>query len=196
MSASSGPSIRPLSASNTFGWTFDFEFLINKARYELDMSMTQHINWFFPNAMNFCVSVHAIADYMWHTKAIREPQWSNSQNKFIEWCKGENSFIAAFIDLSNTYKHSDRYKKNQFIDRLELKTFPDEWIKSRPPEELRNRIKAPLFKNDVQSGYLELWPILAISGSNIYFHYAAESVLHWWRTYHSSNSQTQNSTPP
>ena len=105
-----GPSVRPLTARKVFAWTFDFEFLMEKANHELELSMS-YPNFFFPNAMNFSVTIHAIADHLWHLEAIRDPQWENTQSKFVEWIKTKSDCISLFIDISNTYKHSDRNRK-------------------------------------------------------------------------------------
>jgi hypothetical protein len=92
----------------------------------------------------------------------------------------QNDCIAIFIELSNTYKHSDRYKLNAFIDHL--RPYPDELVQHSPlPEDFRNRIV-----HSGPSGDVFYWPILTTTtGRLIYYRYAAESALHWWRTFHS-----------
>jgi hypothetical protein len=114
------PPVRVLTAQEVFAWNFDFEFLMNKADHELRLSLTEGQTFFLPHAMNFAVTIHAISDHLWHVKAIDDPQWGRCQSNFVNWIKTQNDCIAVFIDLSNTYKHSDRRVKNDFASRLVL----------------------------------------------------------------------------
>jgi hypothetical protein len=165
-------SIRVLTAQKVFAWTFDFEFLMQKADHDLYLSMTEGSNFFFSNAMNFSVTIHAISDYLWHVKEFHDPKWANDQNNFLHWVTTQNDCIAVFVDLSNTYKHSDRYKPNAFAERLGL--YPDDSVQHSPsPEDLKNRIV-----HSGPSGDVFLWPVLTKpDGRLIYYHYAAVTAL-------------------
>ena len=92
----------------------------------------------------------------------------------------KNDCIAIFMDLSNTFKHSDRYKPNAFADRLGL--YPEEAVqRSEPPRQTRNRIIS-----NGPSGEVIYWPVLTTTtGGLIHYRYAAESALSWWHRYHS-----------
>jgi hypothetical protein len=82
--------------------------------------------------MNFSVSVHAIADHLWWVKAIDDPQWNN-QGNFVNWVTTANDCIAAFLDISNTYKHSERERptqQNKVTDHLKL--HPDDKVIKTP----------------------------------------------------------------
>jgi hypothetical protein len=176
MQSPSHPSIPPLTAQRVFGsWPFDFEFLWNKANHELESSMKEGSDLFLPNALNFSVTIHAITDHLWHTGANRNPQWAEYGN-YLNWLKTQNDCIGVFIDLSNTYKHTERDRPNRFADSFQNMTFPEDWVAARPPEELRNGII------DSRSENVLLWPVLTTpAGRLIYYRYAAESALHWWR---------------
>jgi hypothetical protein len=63
--------------------------------------------------MNFSVSFYAIADHLWWVKAIDAPHWNKHQGNFVNWVTTENDCIAAFLDISNTYKHSERDRPTQ-----------------------------------------------------------------------------------
>jgi hypothetical protein len=131
--------------------------------------------------VNFSVTIHAIADYLWNVKELRDPRWANDQNNFLHWVTTQNDCIGVFVDLSNTYKHSDRYKPNIFADRLGL--YPDDSMQHSPsPEDLKNRIV-----HNGPSGDVYLWPVLTkLDGRLIYYRYAAATALDWWRKHHSS----------
>jgi hypothetical protein len=174
----SGASVTVITAQKIFAWTFDFEFLMQKANHELELSMSEGRDLFFANAMNFAVTIHAISDYLWHVKAIHDGQWANKQNKFVEWIKTQNDCIAVFIDIFNTYNHTVRREINMFADRLGL--YHEDSVRHSPLlEDLKNRI----FQNG-SSGDV-FWPVLTtITGRLIYYRYAAEYALHWWRVYH------------
>jgi hypothetical protein len=118
MQNSLGSSVRLLTAQQVFAWNFDFEFLMDKANHELHLSLHEGPRYFFPHAMNFSVTIHAIADHLWHVKAVNDTQWRGDQGAFVNWVKTKNDCIAVFIDLSNTYKHSDRRVQNDFAMRL------------------------------------------------------------------------------
>jgi hypothetical protein len=173
----SSPTVSPLTAQKVFAsWPFDFEFLMNKANHELALSMTEAPGLFLPNALNFSVTIHAIADHLWHAGENRNPQWP-TYGDFLTWLKTQNDCIGIFIDLSNTYKHTERDRPNRFADSFQNMTFPEDWVDARPPDELRNRII------DSHSGNVSLWPVLTTTGGRlIYYRYAAENALHWWRT--------------
>jgi len=49
----SGASVTVITAQKIFAWTFDFEFLMQKANHELELSMSEGRDLFFANAMNF-----------------------------------------------------------------------------------------------------------------------------------------------
>jgi hypothetical protein len=174
--SASHPPIPPLTAQRLFAsWPFDFEFLICKANCELELSMKAvDRQIFLLHALNFSVTIHAIADHVYHSGAKRK--WPQ-QEKYFAWIKAQQPFgdcIGIFIDISNTYKHSDRTHPNRFIDYFELMEFPDDWVESRVPEELRNRM------NDDTGA--SLWPVLTTPGQRpIYYHYAAEGALSWWQ---------------
>jgi hypothetical protein len=178
MQTSLGSSVRLLTAQRVFAWHFDFEFLMDKANHELHLSLCEGPRYFFPHAMNFSVTIHAIADHLWHVKAINDAQWEGKQDAFVNWVKTQNDCIAVFIDLSNTYKHSDRRVHNYFAARLGL--YPEPSIQhSGLPEETRNRV---ICDGPVEDSF---WPVLTTTtGRLIYYLYAAESALHWWHTYH------------
>jgi len=147
---------------------------MQKASHELELSMTEGADFLLQNALNFSVTVHAIADHLWYAGAIRNVQWRGNYAQFLEWLKTQNDCIAFFIDLSNTYKHSERTRPNRFANFLQNMTFPEDWVASRPPEELRNRL--------VRSDNVSLWPVLTKTGGRlIYYRYAAEAALYWWR---------------
>ena len=86
----------------------------------------------------------------------------------------------AFLDLSNTYKHSERTRR---LKVNSLTIYPDDAIikNSDPPNELelRNCITDKTRpKEDIY------WPAIATkNGRLIYYRYAAESALDWWRQY-------------
>jgi hypothetical protein len=83
MQSPSRPSIPPFTAQRVFGsWPFDFEFLWNKANHELVSSMKEGSDLFLPNALNFSVTIHAIADHLWYTGENRNPQWAE-YGKFL-----------------------------------------------------------------------------------------------------------------
>jgi hypothetical protein len=75
-SGPSSPSVRGSSAHDVFKWTFDFEFLKEKAFHELDLCMTEGPEWFFVNAMNLSVTIHAISDFIWETKERQNQKWA------------------------------------------------------------------------------------------------------------------------
>jgi hypothetical protein len=182
MQNSLGSSVRLLTAQQFFAWNFDFEFLMDKANHELHLSLHEGPRYFFPHAMNFSVTIHAIADHLWHVKAVNDTQWRGDQGAFVNWVKTKNDCIAVFIHLSNTYKHSDRRVQNDFAMRLGL--YPDPSVQhSGSAEETRNRV---IYGGPVEDSF---WPVLTTTtGRLIYFRYAAEHALQWWRTYHSGTS--------
>ena len=112
--------LRVLTAHTVFDPSFNFHFLIEKATHELNLSFAEGPNFFHWHAMNFSVSIHAIADYLWWVKAIGDAQWRNEQNNFINWVTTENDCIGAFVDISNTYKHSERIQKNKVAENLKI----------------------------------------------------------------------------
>ena len=100
-------------AHDVFEWTFDFEFLKGKAFHELDLCMREGREWFFGNAMNLSVTIHAISDFIWETKESHNPKWTGKdrkerKSKFLKWVRTEKDTIGMFEDLSNTYKHTIR----------------------------------------------------------------------------------------
>jgi hypothetical protein len=178
--SASHPTIPPLTAQKLFAsWPFDFEFLIWKAYCELELSMKAvDEKTFLLHSFNFAVTIHAIADHVYHSGAKRN--WPQ-QEEYFAWIKSKQPFgdcIGIFIDISNTYKHSDRDRPNRFIDYFELMQFPDDWVESCTPDDLRNRI--------VYDTGASLWPVLTAPGERaIYYHYAAEGALSWWLQNHS-----------
>jgi len=68
--------LRVLTAHNVFDPSFNFDFLIEKAAHELTLSLAEGPNFFYWHAMNFSVSIHAIADHLWWVKAIDDPRWN------------------------------------------------------------------------------------------------------------------------
>jgi hypothetical protein len=141
--------------------------------------MTEGAHFFLSNALNFSVTIHAIADHLWYTGAKRNSEWEISREKFVEWIKTQNDCIGIFIDLSNTYKHSQRKRENRFIVCLEIMTFAQDWVASRSPVEMSNRIV------DKFSGDEFLWPVVTKpDGWLVYYCYAAKSALDWWRENH------------
>jgi hypothetical protein len=173
------PSAPPLTAQTVFAsWPFDFGFLMEKAYHELELSMTEGAHFFFSNALNFSVTIQAIADHLWHTGAKRNSQWNN-RNKFVQWIQTQNDCIGIFFDLSNTYKHTQRKYENHFIARFENMTFPEDWVASRPPVEMSNRIID-------KSSDMSLWPVVTKpDGWLVYYCYAAKSALHYLCENHS-----------
>jgi len=75
--------LRVLTAQNVFDLSFNFDFLIEKAAHELTLSRAEGPNFFYWHAMNFSVSIHAIADHLWWVKAIDDPQWNKYQPNFV-----------------------------------------------------------------------------------------------------------------
>jgi uncharacterized protein YbdZ (MbtH family) len=129
--------------------------------------------------LNFSVTIQAITDHLWHTGAKRNFQWNN-RNKFVEWIQTQNDCIGIFFGLANIYKHSQRDRKNRFIDRFENMTFAEDWVASRSQVELSNRIV------DRFSGDLSLWPVVTKpDGWLVYYCYAAKSALDYLRKNHS-----------
>jgi hypothetical protein len=181
---SSSAPVRVLTAHNVFDRSFNFEFLMDKAAHELHLSLTEELDFFYWNAMNFSVSVHAIADHLWWVKAIDDPQWNKHQGNFVNWVVAENDCIAAFLDISNTYKHSERDRPTQQNKVTEhLKLHPDDAVikHSNPSDEreLRNCIR-----DKKQRTACIYWPVITTKeGRLIYYRYAAESALDWWRRY-------------
>ncbi len=174
--------ISVLTAQKVFGWTFDLNFLMQKAHHDLDLSMTEGYNSFFFNAMNFAVTIHAIVDHLWEVQAKADPRWETTKKRgFMHWIKTQNDCIPIFVDLSNTYKHSERRDPNAFADHLGV--YPDQLIQHSPsPEDMGNRI----VHND-PSGDVFYWPVLTKpDGRLIYYRYAAKTALDWWRKHHSS----------
>ena len=175
------PSHPPLTAQRVFAsWSFDFDFLMWKAQCELELSMkVTDARCFLLHALNFAVTIHAIADHLYYSGAKRN--WPN-KGQYFEWIKQQQPYgdcIGIFIDISNTYKHSKRDNPNRFIEYFELMRFPEEWVASCSPVELTNR----LFDDTGTS----LWPALTPPGTrSIYYHYAAEAALHWWRKNYSA----------
>jgi hypothetical protein len=94
---SSGPPAPILTAQKVFAWNFDFEFLMNKADHELNLSLTDGTNSFFPHAMNFAVTIHAIADHLWHIKEIHHSQWVGCQSNFVNWVKTQNDCMLSSL---------------------------------------------------------------------------------------------------
>jgi hypothetical protein len=178
----SRPSAPPLTAQTVFAsWPFDFEFLMQKAYHDLELSMTDGAHFFLWNALNFSVTIQAIADHLWYGAAKRNPQWKNSHRKFIKWITTQNDCIGIFIDLSNTYKHSQREHENCFISHFKNMTFADAWVASRSPAEMSNCII------DKSSGDVSRWPVVTKpDGWLVYYRYAANSALNWWRENYSS----------
>jgi hypothetical protein len=121
--------LRVLTAHNVFGPFVNFDFLIEKASHELNLSFAEGQKLFYWNAMNFSVSIHSIADHLWWVKAINDPQWHKCQNNFVNcqsedcqndflnWVRTENDCVGTFVDISNTYKHSHRTRKHK-VDSL------------------------------------------------------------------------------
>jgi hypothetical protein len=177
----SRPFAPPLTAQTVFAsWPFDFGFLMQKADHELELSMTEGAHLFLLNALNFSVTIQAIADHLWYAGANRIPQWRNRRSKFLEWLKTQNDCIGIFIDLSNTYKHSQKDHENHFIARFENMAFAEDWVASRSPVEMTNRIV------DKFSGDASLWPVVTKpDGRLVYYCYAAKRALAWWRENHS-----------
>jgi hypothetical protein len=175
------PTIPPLTAQKLFAsWPFDFEFLMWKANCEREFSMKAvGSQIFLLHALNFSVTIHAIADHVYHSGAKRK--WPQKEKYFV-WIKTQQPYgdcVGMFIDISNTYKHSYRPRPNRFIDYFELMTFPDDWVESLIPEDRRNRI----FDDTGAS----LWPVLTTPGERpVYYHYAAEAALSWWQQNHSA----------
>jgi hypothetical protein len=173
--------VRVLTAHTVFDWSFNFEFLVDKAAYELGLSLAEGPDFFYWHAMNFAVSIHAIADHLWWVKAIDDAQWSKHQPNFVNWVITQNDCIAAFLDISNTYKHSNRTTRNKVTGTLIL--HPDNVVikNSNPPDELELRNCV------IQKGQLKeaiYWPVITTkAGRLIYYRYAAEWALHWWRKY-------------
>jgi len=131
------------------------------------------------------VSIHAIADHLWWVKAIDDPQWNKHQPNFVNWVTNENDCIAAFLDISNTYKHSERSRSTQRNKVTEhLKIYNNDVIikNSDPPDELELR---NCIIDKRQTGFSWLyWPVITTkTGRLIYYRYAAESALDWWRKY-------------
>jgi hypothetical protein len=131
----SGP-LRVLTAHDVFDSSFNFKFLMDKAAHELHHSFADGPDFFYWNAMNFSVSIHAIADHLWWVKAIGDRQW-NTQETFTNWVTTENDCIAAFLDMSNTYKHSQRRPNRPNKTTAHLKLHPDDVVikNSSPPDE-------------------------------------------------------------
>jgi hypothetical protein len=181
--------LRVLTAHNVFDPAFNFDFLIKKAAHELNLSLAAHElnlslaegrNIFYWHAMNFSVSIHAIGDYLWWVKAIDDAQWSKNQPNFTNWVITENDCIGAFLDISNTYKHSERRptQQNKITEHLKLYS-DDEVIKnSNPPDELELR---NCIRDKTDSVY---WPVITTKQKRfIYYRYAAQSALDWWCQY-------------
>ena len=180
----SQPTIPPLTAQRVFAsWPFDFKLLMWKANFELDLSMhTVEHKVFLLHALNFSVTIHAIADNMWHSGA--RGKWPR-QEYFLDWVKAQQPFgdcVGIFIDISNTYKHSERYQPNRFIADFQMMTFPEDWVASRSAVELRNRI--------VDYTGASVWPVMTSPNPpgtrSVYYRYAAEAALHFWRTNYSA----------
>jgi len=191
----SHPIILPLTAQRVFtSWSFDFDFLMWKARQELEFSMKATNNkLFLAHALNLSVTIHAIADHLWYSGAEETGRWAKFET-FVQWIKTQKPYadcIGIFIDISNTYKHSERRDVNRFIDYIEMQTFPEAWVMSRSPAELRNRI--------VDDAGGSLWPILIAPDSRpIHYRYAAEAALFWWQQNHAwlvSGTSAANATP-
>jgi len=187
--------LRVLTTHKVFGPFVNFDFLIEKATHELNLSFAEGVRGaeiFYWHAMNFSVSIHSIADYLWWVKASSDPQWHKCQNDlvncrqlecqnaFVNWVTTKNDCISAFLDLSNTYKHSERARTHNVKS---LHIYEDHEIikNSDPPDELeiRNCIIGKAQAKDAVS-----WPVIMTEkGRLIYYRYAAESALDWWRQY-------------
>jgi hypothetical protein len=157
---------------------------MDKAAHELHHSFADGPDFFYWNAMNFSVSIHAIADHLWWVKAIGDSQW-NTQETFTNWVTIENDCIAAFLDMSNTYKHSQRHPNQQNNTTAHLKLHPDDVVikNSSPPDE-SELLNCIIDKR--QSTDSIYWPVITTTnGRLIYYRYAAESALNWWREYES-----------
>ena len=107
----SHPTIPPLTAQKVFtSWSFNFDFLMWKARQDLELSMkATDDKLFLAHALNLSVTIHAIADHLWYSGAEKTGRWPKFEN-FVECIKRQQPYadcIGIFIDISNTYKHSD-----------------------------------------------------------------------------------------
>jgi hypothetical protein len=172
-----------LTAHTVFDPSFNFDFLREKAVHELNLSFTEGQRgqkFFLWHAMNFSVSIHAIADYFWWVKEIGDAQWNNDQNNFVHRVAVGNDCIDAFLDISNTYKHSHRIRKHKIES---LTCYPDSAVikNSDPPGELELRNCIIDRSQPKDSIY---WPVITTKkGRVIYYRYAAESALGWWCQY-------------
>jgi hypothetical protein len=177
-SGPSSPSVRGSSADDVFNWTFDFEFLKAKALHELDLCMREGPEWFFANAMNLSVTIHAISDFVWETKESQNPKWAGKKGKhqFQEWLKTQKDTIGMFEDLSNTYKHTVRRPpKNRFAETLRLIPRDIDDVSGLSEAERRNYLL------QIAGQKTSFYPLITMPNQwLVYFHYAAESALAWW----------------
>ena len=81
----SHPTIRPLTAQRVFtSWSFDFDFLMWKARQDLEFSMqATDDKLFLTHALNLSVTIHAIADHLWYSGADKTGRWQKFE-MFVE----------------------------------------------------------------------------------------------------------------
>lgn len=102
----------------------------------------------------------------------------------MHWVRTENDCIAVFLDISNTYKHSKRDRPTQQNKVTKhLKLHPDDTVikNSNPPDELE---LLNCIRDEKQRTDCVYWPVITTKeGRFIYYRYAAESALEWWRRY-------------
>jgi hypothetical protein len=181
-SGPSSPSVHGSWAHDVFKWTFDFEFLKGKAFHELDICMREGPQWFFANAMNLSVTIHAVSDFIWETKESRNPKWAGKggKRKFLKWVRAQKDTIGVFEDLSNTYKHTVRHPpKNRFAETLSLMQRDINEVSGLSEAERRNYLL------QIAGQRTSLYPLITMPNQRlVYFRYAAESALAWWHNHY------------
>jgi hypothetical protein len=181
-SGPSSPSVHGSTADDVFEWTFDFKFLEGKAFHELELCMREGPEWFFANAMNLSVTIHAISDFIWETRERRNPKWTGKRgkDKFLKWVRTQKDTIGMFVDLSNTYKHTVRYPpKNRFAETLRLRPRDTDEVSGLSEAERRNYLL------QIAGQKTCLYPLITMPNQwLVYFCYAAESALAWWHNHY------------
>ena len=169
-----------LSAQHALHGHYDVDWFLLKLKSDLTQAMSSAPNFHF-GAVNFAVTVAALADWSWMLHARDHHSWQGFRgrmglDKFARYIASQNDLVHAFTDLANEYKHADRFQASRRLINIHVR-----WAKCEDVPTL-----AQCWRDNAvgrQSGERMCIPILTTTNGDYFFRAAAENVMGWWEAF-------------
>jgi hypothetical protein len=165
------------------GKGFTHEYMLEKAYREFErLKNCREIFCLYDQIMNFSITISLLSDWSFHLLLNDQKRWKNKQeNSFTQWIVSQSPEVAAFIDISNEFKHANRRCKNFFAERIESRMCELETLS----EQQTLICESKGFYLSLNNGGRKMLciPFIMYAGKKEFLYDVAESALIWWEKF-------------